>query len=160
MSSLAKKSTRVVFSGIQPTGKLHLGNYLGAIKNWVNLQNLSGNDGQIFFSIVDLHALTTKYDFGKRVWPGPENRFDRGVGEDSLSTAIALLAAGVDLNKANMYIQSTVPYHTELCWLISCLCPKSWLNKMVQYKEKKELHPSLGIYIYPVLMAADIMLFK
>ena len=82
------------------------------------------------------------------------------MGADSLEVAIALLAAGIDPKKSVLYVQSQVPQHAELAWLLNCLTPTQWLNKMTQYKDKKQKHPSLGLFTYPILMAADIMLFK
>lgn len=143
-----------MFSGIQPTGHLHLGNYLGAIKNWVNLQEKYHHDHKIFFCIVDQHAITDKFKVDHGV------QFDTSLSNDCLSLAAALLASGVSPKKACLFIQSDVPEHTELAWILSCIAPMNWLNKMTQYKDKKTKTSSLGLYSYPVLMAADILLYK
>ena len=136
----------LVFSGVQPTGNLHLGNYLGAIKNWVNLQK----EKPCIFCIVDLHAITVA-----------ENR--SMLKENTLEVAAAYISSGIDPKKSKIFIQSNVPGHTELAWILSCHTPIGWLNRMTQFKDKagknKEKAP-LGLYSYPVLMAADILLYK
>ncbi len=135
-----------IFSGIQSTGNIHLGNYLGAIRNWVNLQNAHEN----FFCIVDLHSLTTLPA------PGDMRRWTREV-------AAAYIAAGIDPDTSTIFVQSAVPAHSELAWIFSCLTPLGWLNRMTQFKEKAGKHRDnayLGLYAYPVLMAADILLYK
>ncbi|HZU90076.1 MAG TPA: tryptophan--tRNA ligase [Stellaceae bacterium] len=135
-----------IFSGVQPTGNLHLGNYLGAIRNWVALQN----DYECIFCIVDLHALTLPQD------PDELRAATREV-------AAAYLAAGIDPETCIIFNQSMVPAHAELAWLLGCLTPLGWLNRMTQFKEKagreREM-AGLGLYAYPVLMAADILLYK
>ena len=135
-----------IFSGIQPTGNLHLGNYLGAIRNWVALQN----DYECVFCIVDLHALTQPQD------PAELRGSTREV-------TAAYIAAGIDPERCTIFNQSMVPAHTELAWLLGCLTPLGWLNRMTQFKEKagknREM-AGLGLYAYPVLMAADILLYK
>jgi tryptophanyl-tRNA synthetase len=135
-----------IFSGIQPTGNLHLGNYLGAIRNWVALQP----DYECIFCIVDLHALTVPQD------PAELRASTREV-------TAAYIAAGVDPVRSIIFNQSMVAAHSELAWLLSCLTPLGWLNRMTQFKEKagkqREM-AGLGLYAYPVLMAADIIGYK
>jgi tryptophanyl-tRNA synthetase len=135
-----------IFSGVQPTGNLHLGNYLGAIRNWVVLQR----DFECIFCIVDLHALTLPQD------PAELRAATREV-------AAAYLAAGIDPEHCTIFNQSMVSAHAELAWLLACLTPLGWLNRMTQFKEKagneRDL-AGLGLYAYPVLMAADILLYK
>src|SRR5579885_3572286 len=135
-----------IFSGVQPTGNLHLGNYLGAIRNWVQLQK----DFDCICCIVDLHALTVPQD--------PKEL----TGQTREVTA-AYIAAGIDPERCVIFNQSTVPGHAELAWLLGCLTPLGWLNRMTQFKEKAGKHreeAGLGLYSYPVLMAADILLYK
>ncbi|MGY9004610.1 MAG: tryptophan--tRNA ligase [Alphaproteobacteria bacterium] len=135
-----------IFSGVQPTGNLHLGNYLGAIRNWVDLQH----DYDCIFCIVDLHALTLPQE------PGSLRTNTREV-------TAAYLAAGIDPEKCTIFNQSAVPGHSELAWLLGCVTPLGWLNRMTQFKEKAGKHrenAGLGLYSYPVLMAADILLYK
>ena len=135
-----------IFSGIQPTGNLHLGNYLGAIRNWVALQR----DFDCIFCIVDLHALTQPQD------PVQLRNSTREV-------TAAYIAAGIDPERCLIFNQSTVAVHSELAWLLSCYTPLGWLNRMTQFKEKAGKQrdmASLGLYSYPVLMAADILGYK
>jgi tryptophanyl-tRNA synthetase len=135
-----------IFSGIQPTGNLHLGNYLGAIRNWVALQR----DYDCIFCIVDLHALTQPQD------PVQLRNSTREV-------TAAYIAAGIDPERCLIFNQSTVAVHSELAWLLSCYTPLGWLNRMTQFKEKAGKQrdmASLGLYSYPVLMAADILAYK
>jgi tryptophanyl-tRNA synthetase len=135
-----------IFSGVQPTGNLHLGNYLGAIRNWVALQR----DFDCIFCIVDLHALTQPQD------PAQLRAQTREV-------TAAYIAAGIDPERCIIFNQSTVPAHSELSWLLSCFTPLGWLNRMTQFKEKAGKHREealLGLYAYPVLMAADILGYK
>lgn len=135
-----------ILSGIQPTGGLHLGNYLGAIKNWVSMQH----DHECLFCMVDLHALTTQ--------PDPQK-----LKEDTWRTAALYIAAGVDPEKSIIFPQSAIPEHSELMWLLSCFTPLGWLNRMTQFKEKAGKSKDtavLGLYSYPVLMAADILLYQ
>jgi tryptophanyl-tRNA synthetase len=135
-----------IFSGIQPTGNLHLGNYLGAIRNWVALQH----DFECIFCIVDLHALTQPQD------PAELRSATREV-------TAAYIAAGIDPEHCIIFNQSVVTAHAELAWILSCLTPLGWLNRMTQFKEKapkqREM-AGLGLYAYPVLMAADILGYK
>ena len=134
-----------LFSGIQPSGELHLGNYLGAVRNWVRLQE----QYSCFFCIVDYHAITQPYEPAEM----PHRAFDMAVG---------LLAAGVDPAKAALFRQSDVPEHTELAWLLASVTPLGELERMTQFKEKSEQHKSVnaGLLTYPILQAADILLYK
>jgi len=138
----------ILVSGIQPTGDIHLGNYLGALKNWVDLQN-SGKYN-CFYSVVDLHALTI--DQNPSQYP-----------EKVLNTAMDLLAVGIDPKKSTFFIQSHLPEHAELCWLFNTLVPVSELERMTQYKDKAQQNKkniNMGLFDYPVLMAADILLYQ
>ena len=143
---MEKTLNDLIFSGVQPTGNLHLGNYLGAIKNWVELQNRN----KCIFCIVDLHAFTV-----------PRNCIN--IKNNILEVAAAYIAAGIDPKRNIIFVQSHVSYHSELSWILSCFTPIGWLNRMTQFKDKagknKEKAP-LGLYSYPVLMAADILLYK
>jgi tryptophanyl-tRNA synthetase len=135
-----------IFSGIQPTGNLHLGNYLGAVRNWVALQR----QYECIFCIVDLHALTLPQD-------------PKELPAHTREVTAAYIAAGIDPERCIIFNQSTVPAHAELGWLLGCLTPLGWLNRMTQFKEKAGKHreeAGLGLYGYPVLMAADILLYK
>jgi len=135
-----------IFSGIRPTGELHLGNYLGAIKQWIELQN--SND--CVFCIVDLHAVTTPYDPKK-------------MQEQIFELAIAYLAAGLNPDKCILFAQSHVKEHAELAWLLGTITPMGELKRMTQFKDKSKQHPeyvNAGLFNYPVLMAADILLYK
>jgi tryptophanyl-tRNA synthetase len=135
-----------IFSGIQPTGNLHLGNYLGAVRNWVALQH----QYECIFCIVDLHALTLPQD-------------PKELPAHTREVTAAYIAAGIDPERCIIFNQSTVPGHAELAWLLGCLTPLGWLNRMTQFKEKAGKHreeAGLGLYGYPVLMAADILLYK
>jgi len=134
-----------VLSGVQPTGALHLGNWLGAIRNWVELQN----DHDTFFCVVDLHAITVPHD--------PDR-----LAQDTLSTAALYLACGLDPERSTVFVQSQVAAHSELCWLLNCVTPLNWLERMIQFKEKAVKqgdNVSVGLLDYPVLMAADILLY-
>lgn len=134
-----------IFSGIQPTGNLHLGNYLGAIKQWVNLQN----DYESIFCIVDLHAITV-----------PQN--PEQLRQNSLNLLATYIASGIDVSANTIFVQSAVKEHAELAWILSCNTPLGWLNRMTQFKEKAgkaKDKACLGLYSYPVLMAADILLY-
>jgi len=135
-----------IFSGIQPTGNLHLGNYLGAIRNWVSLQD----DFESIYCIVDLHAITLPQD---------ADELRRNVRE----VTAGMIAAGVDAERCIVFNQSAVAGHSELAWILGCMTPLGWLNRMTQFKEKAGKHrenAGLGLYGYPVLMAADILLYK
>ena len=134
-----------VLSGVQPTGALHLGNWLGAIRNWVDLQH----DHDTFFCVVDLHAVTVPHD--------PQR-----LAEDTLTTAALYLACGLDPELCTIFVQSQVSAHSELCWLLNCVTPLNWLERMIQFKEKAVKqgdNVSVGLLDYPVLMAADILLY-
>ncbi|KQX18565.1 MULTISPECIES: tryptophan--tRNA ligase [unclassified Sphingomonas] len=135
-----------IFSGIQPTGALHLGNYLGAIKNWVAMQN----EMESIYCIVDLHAITMKHDPAQ-------------LRADTRSMAAALLACGIDPANSILFNQSMVRAHTELAWTLSCVARMGWLSRMTQFKDKagkNREQVSVGLFTYPVLMAADILLYK
>ena len=135
-----------IFSGSQPTGNLHLGNYLGALRNWVALQD----QYESIFCIVDQHAITLPQD------PEELRRSTREV-------TAAYLAAGVDPERCTVFVQSTVPAHAQLAWVFNCFTPIGWLNRMTQFKEKagKDREQALaGLYVYPVLMAADILAYR
>ena len=136
-----------IFSGVQPTGNLHLGNYLGAIKNFVQLQNEKENE--CVYCVVDLHAITTKQD-------------PKILKDNIRETTAAFLASGLDYKKSIIFNQSLVPAHSEGSWILGCIARMGWLNRMTQFKEKagkdKE-NVSVGLYIYPILMAADILLY-
>ena len=140
---MAKK----IFSGVQPTGNLHLGNYIGAIKNFVNLQNDKNNS--CIYCVVDLHAITINQD---------PIQLKKNIRE----TAATFIASGLDYKKSIIFNQSLVPAHAETSWILSCVARMGWLNRMTQFKEKagkdKE-KASVGLYIYPILMAADILLY-
>jgi tryptophanyl-tRNA synthetase len=133
-----------VFSGIQPSGDVHLGNYLGAIKRWVEGQRAKEN----YFCIVDLHSLTVPQD--------PET-----LRQQTRSLAALLLAAGLDPGQCTVFVQSHVRGHAEACWLLNCVTPLGWLQRMTQYKDRAARHESVGTGLldYPVLMAADILLY-
>ena len=135
-----------VFSGVQPSGSMHLGNYLGALKKFANLQN----DHECIYCIVDLHAIT--------VWQDPKI-----LAEQTREIASAYLAAGVDPKKAIIYPQSKVLAHTELAWYFNCVARMGWLSRMTQFKDKAGKNSeamSVGLFDYPVLQAADILLYK
>ena len=135
-----------IFSGIQPTGNLHLGNYLGAIKNWVSLQQ----DITSIFSIVDMHAITVPQDPKK-------------LKASTHEVTAAIIASGIDIEKSILFNQSSVKEHAELAWIFNCVCRIGWLNRMTQFKEKagkNKENATVGLYSYPVLMAADILLYR
>lgn len=137
----------VIFSGIQPTGNLHIGNYLGAIKNWVDLQNSGNYD--CYFCIVDYHSLTGEMT--------PAARRD-----NSRELAAELLAAGLDPKKSTVFVQSQVPEHTELAWIFNSITPVAELYRMTQFKDKSERQDkniNAGLLTYPILQAADILLY-
>ncbi len=136
-----------IFSGVQPTGNLHLGNYLGAIKNFVELNNDNEND--CIFCVVDLHAITINQD-------------PKELRNNIRETVATFIASGIDAEKSIIFNQSQVSAHSEAAWILSCTARMGWLNRMTQFKEKagkdKE-KASIGLYSYPVLMAADILLY-
>jgi tryptophanyl-tRNA synthetase len=139
--------SKKIFSGVQPTGNLHLGNYLGAIKNFVELQNKKENE--CIFCVVDLHAITIKQD-------------PKELKKNIRETAATFIASGIDPSNNIIFNQSMVPAHSQAAWILSCVSRIGWLNRMTQFKEKagkdKE-KASIGLYSYPVLMAADILLY-
>ena len=135
-----------IFSGVQPTGSLHLGNYLGAIRNWARLQD----EFEAIYCVVDLHAVTAPHD------PKELSRATREV-------TAGLIASGIDPARSIIFNQSMVPEHAELSWLFNCVARLGWLNRMTQFKEKagkNREQASVGLYAYPVLMAADILAYK
>ena len=139
--------SKKIFSGVQPTGNLHLGNYLGAIKNFVKLNN--DNENKCVFCVVDLHAITVKQD-------------PKELRNNIRETVATFIASGIDPSKSIIFNQSKVTAHSEIAWILSCVARMGWLNRMTQFKEKagkdKE-KASVGLYSYPVLMAADILLY-
>ena len=135
-----------IFSGVQPTGSLHLGNYLGAIRNWARLQD----EFEAIYCVVDLHAVTAPHD------PKELSRATREV-------TAGLIASGIDPARSIIFNQSMIPEHAELSWLFNCVARLGWLNRMTQFKEKagkNREQASVGLYVYPVLMAADILAYK
>ncbi len=137
-----------ILSGMQPTNRLQLGNYLGALRNWVRMQD--SGEYECLYCIVDLHAITVKHD-------------PAALKQSTREAAAAYIAAGVDPKKSSIFAQSAVPGHSQLNWLLATQTPMGWMNRMTQFKEKagkKKDQASLGLYAYPVLMAADILLYK
>ncbi len=135
-----------IFSGVQPTGNLHLGNYLGAVRNWVRLQN----DYECIFCIVDMHAIT--------LWQEPAE-----LKAHTREVAAAMLAAGVDAKKHILFVQSQNHDHAQLAWIFNCVARIGWLNRMTQFKDKAGKHrenASVGLFAYPNLMSADILAYK
>jgi tryptophanyl-tRNA synthetase len=135
-----------ILSGIQPTGNLHLGNYLGAIVNWTTMQHAM----ETFICVVDLHAITVPQD-------------PKALTANTLEMTAALLASGIDPAKAVLFHQSAVPEHAQLAWILNCTARLGWLNRMTQFKEKSgkdKEGASVGLYTYPVLQAADILIYK
>jgi tryptophanyl-tRNA synthetase len=140
-----------VLSGIQPTSEMHFGNYFGAVKNWVELQKKY----ECMYGVVDYHAMSMPYD--------PEE-----LRKNTSNMVIDLLACGIDPEKSILFIQSLVPEHTELCWILSCFCSYGELQRMTQFKDKSESDKiqekgnivSVGLFTYPVLQAADILIYK
>ena len=143
-SALLRMKARVL-SGIQPTGNLHIGNYLGALKSWVDIQR----DYESIFCIVDLHAIT--------VYQNPDE-----LRAKIREIAGIFLAAGIDPKHSSIIVQSAVPAHAELCWMLTCVTPIGWLYRMTQFKSKSEAQETIGdgLLQYPVLMAADILLYQ
>ena len=139
--------SKKIFSGVQPTGNLHLGNYLGAIKNFVELNNDESNE--CIFCVVDLHAITIKQN-------------PKELKKNIRETAATFIASGIDPKKSIIFNQSSVSAHAEGAWILSCIARMGWLNRMTQFKEKagkdKE-KASIGLYSYPILMASDILLY-
>jgi tryptophanyl-tRNA synthetase len=135
-----------VVSGIQPTGNLHLGNYLGAIKNWVKMQD----EGECLYFLADLHAIT--------VYNDPEQ-----LRANTREMAAALIASGIDPDKSTLFNQARVHGHAELAWMLFCTARIGWLNRMTQFKEKSGKNregASIGLYAYPVLQAADVLIYQ
>lgn len=135
-----------IFSGIQPTGDIHIGNYLGALRNWVKLQD----EHECIFSIVDLHAMTIPYDA-------------KAMPREAVEKAATLLACGIDPERSILYVQSHVREHTELCWILNTITPLGQLERMTQFKDKARQHKenvNAGLLNYPILQAADILLYK
>ena len=141
--------SQLVLSGMQPTHTLHLGNYLGALKNWVKLQN----EMPCLFCVVDMHAITADAGYGKA------EELTRATRE----VTAAYIAGGVDPARSPIFNQGQVPEHAELAWIFNCVARLGWLDRMTQFKEKSGKHKeraSVGLYTYPVLMAADILIYK
>lgn len=162
-----KNNFRRIVSGIQPSGTMHLGNYLGAVKLWMKLANdnyenkINGsfNRENVMFFIADYHSITTKFSFNEITNSMNEvQNTNNQLDNMSLKTLAFLLASGLDPKKCTLFLQSSIPEHTELQWILSSITPLSALNTMIQFKEKKI--NSNGIYSYPVLMAADVLLYK
>mmetsp|Transcript_28470 Transcript_28470/g.28804 ORF Transcript_28470/g.28804 Transcript_28470/m.28804 type:complete len:396 (+) Transcript_28470:95-1282(+) len=145
-SDLKPERRKRVLSGVQPTGTLHLGNYLGAIRQWVSNQDLYDN----FFCVVDLHAITVPHNPKK-------------LQQETLQAAAMYIASGIDPKRSNIFVQSHVRAHTELTWLLNCVTPMNWLERMIQYKEKAKKqgeNVGVGLFSYPILMSADILLYQ
>ena len=140
------KQNKRILSGIQPTGNLHLGNYFGAINNFVLLQK----EYECFFMLANMHAITVKHE-------------PKVLEENILETAAALVASGIDPKNNTIFVQSSVPAHAELAWIFNCIARIGWLNRMTQFKEKagsNKEKASVGLFTYPILMAADILLYR
>ncbi|MBI2063542.1 MAG: tryptophan--tRNA ligase, partial [Candidatus Yanofskybacteria bacterium] len=139
-----------IFSGIRPSGKLHLGNYLGAIKNWIELQNAPDTE-QAIFAVVDYHGITTPFD-------------PKTYHQQVMDAVLDFLAAGLDPKKSLLIRQSRISQHTELAWIFNTITPVSWLERLPTYKEKLEetdkKYNHVGLLDYPVLMSADILVYK
>lgn len=140
-----------IVSGIQPTGNLHLGNYLGAIKQWVAMQDqVAAGGGDALFFLADLHALTVTQD-------------PKGMANATIEMAAALMASGIDPAKSILFNQARVPAHSELCWILTGTARMGWLNKMTQWKDKSGKNSegsSVGLFAYPVLQAADVLVYQ
>ena len=144
LQNASRDTLECIFSGIQPSGDLHLGNYLGAVRNWVSLQDRAR---RTLYCLVDCHAITVSQET---------------LREQTLSMAAALLACGIDASRSVLFVQSSNSQHTELGWILSCVARMGWLSRMTQFKEKAgkdREQASVGLYVYPVLMAADILLY-
>jgi len=143
---MSEVKNKIVLSGVQPSGNLHIGNYLGAIKNFVSMQD----NYNCFFCIVDLHAITVKHD-------------PKILRKNTLEVAATYIASGIDPKKSIIFNQSSIPAHAELAWIFNCVTRMGWLSRMTQFKDKagkdKE-NASSGLFIYPNLMAADILIYK
>ncbi len=139
------KNKKRILSGVQPTGDLHIGNWLGAINNWVELQEKH----ETFLCVVDLHAITTEYD-------------PKQLSKNTLSTAALYIACGINPKICSIFVQSQISAHSELCWILNCMTPINWMERMIQFKEKsiqQGNNVSIGLFDYPILMAADILLY-
>jgi len=139
------KTKKRILSGVQPTGVLHIGNWLGAINNWVKLQA----QYETFLCVVDLHAITAAYD-------------PKELSKNTLSTAALYVACGIDPKECSIFVQSQISAHSELCWILNCMTPINWMERMIQFKEKsiqQGNNVSIGLFDYPILMAADILLY-
>ncbi len=134
---------KTVLSGIQPSGNLHLGNYLGSIRNWIDLQETH----RCIFGVMNLHAITTQQD-------------PKQLQQNVIDAVAVYLACGLDPKKSIIFTQSDISAHAELAWVLGCITPLGWLNRMTQFKEKSADNEALGLYSYPVLMASDILLYK
>jgi tryptophanyl-tRNA synthetase len=148
-TAMTASHPQLVLSGMQPTNTLHLGNYLGALKNWVRMQN----EMPCLFCVVDMHALTQESGYAKA----------DDVRRATREVAAAYIAAGVDPKRSPVFAQSAVSQHAELAWIFNCVARLGWLDRMTQFKEKSGKHKeraSVGLYTYPVLMAADILVYK
>jgi len=146
---MTEKHTPLVLSGMQPTNTLHLGNYLGALKNWVRMQE----EMPCLFCVVDMHAITADAGYGK-----PQE-----LAQATREVTAAYIAAGVDPQRTPIFNQGQVPEHGELAWIFNCVARLGWLDRMTQFKEKSGKHKeraSVGLYTYPVLMAADILVYR
>jgi len=142
----AMTARKRIFSGIQPTGIIHIGNYVGAIKNWVSLMD----EYDCIFSVVDYHAMTIDYDA-------------ESFMQNILNAARVLIACGLEADRCTLFVQSRVPEHTELAWIFNCLSPLGDLERMTQFKDKSEQHReniNAGLLTYPILQAADILIYK
>ena len=140
---------QLVLSGMQPTNTLHLGNYLGALKNWVRMQDQM----PCLFCVVDMHAITQDVGYGH----------PRELTQATREVTAAYIAAGVDPVRTPVFNQGQVPEHAELSWIFNCVARLGWMDRMTQFKEKSGKHKersSVGLYTYPVLMAADILVYK
>ena len=134
-----------ILSGVQPTGDLHIGNWLGAINNWVTLQE----QYETFLCVVDLHAITASYN-------------PKELSKNTISTAALYVACGIDPKICSIFVQSQISAHSELCWILNCMTPINWMERMIQFKEKSVQqgnNVSIGLFDYPILMAADILLY-
>lgn len=134
---------KTVLSGIQPTGNLHLGNYLGSIANWIDLQETH----RCIFGVMNLHAITLPQD-------------PKELQKNVMDAAAVYLACGLDPKKSTIFVQSEIAEHAELAWVLGTIAPLGWLNRMTQFKEKSADNENLGLYSYPVLMASDILLYR
>lgn len=155
LRTLYKLSTTRILTGIQPTGNLTIGNYLGSIDNLLSIQK-NHPTSETYMFIADLHSLTTAFELDHE-----QIIFNAQIGNNTLSIAKSIICSGLKVGgNTHLFVQSEVKEHAELCWILGCIGPQNWLNMMIQYKEKRSKNSSLGIYSYPVLMTADILLYK